>query len=56
MRYFEREYDEGREYTFTGRRRNAVIDYITDEKIRGKVNRMRIGEKMDLDHHPIKDG
>jgi len=55
MRYFEREYDEGAEYTFTGGRGNTVIDYVIgDKEIRGKMNRMRIGERIDSDHHPIE--
>jgi len=37
------EEDERREYTFTGGRGNSVIDYVIgDEKVRGKMNRMRI--------------
>jgi len=32
---------------------NTVIDYVLgDEEVREKVRRMKIGEKMDLNHQP----
>jgi len=46
------ENEEG-EYTFIGGKQ--VIDYVLgDEEVRGKAGRLRIGEKMDSDHHPIE--
>lgn len=47
--------DEEGEYTFTGGKGCTVIDYaIEDSEVKDKINRMRIGDRMDSDHHPIK--
>jgi len=47
--------DEEEEFMFTGGRRDTVIDYvIEDEKIREKVGKLTIGERIDLDHHPVE--
>jgi len=41
--------------TFTGVKGNTVIDYVLgDEEIKGKVERLRIAERVDSDHHPIE--
>jgi len=33
---------------------NTVIDYVLgDEKVRGKMERLRIGERIDSDYHPV---
>ena len=46
--------DEEGEYTYTGGKGETVIDYILgDEDIREKVERLEVGEKVDLDHHPL---
>ena len=45
--------EEG-EWTFTGGKRNTVIDYVIgNEECREKVKRLRVGDKIDSDHHPI---
>ncbi|XP_011879508.1 PREDICTED: uncharacterized protein LOC105568414, partial [Vollenhovia emeryi] len=47
--------DEEGEYTFTGGRGNTVIDYVIGgEDLRGKVESLRIGDKIDSDHHPLE--
>lgn len=47
--------DEGGEYTFTGGRGNTTIDYvIADEEVRERIECIRVGEKIDSDHHPIE--
>lgn len=48
--------DEKGEYIFTGGKKYTVINYaIGDKKVKGKMRvmeRMRIGNKIDSDHHP----
>src|SRR5436190_10980259 len=47
--------DEEGEWTFTGGRGNTVIDYVIGNKeCREKVKRLRVGDKIDSDHHPIE--
>jgi len=47
--------DEEGEFTFTGGKGNTVIDYIIgDEEARGRIREMKIGEKVDSDHHPLE--
>lgn len=44
--------EEG-EYTFTGGKGNTVIDYVIGEgEVKGKIERMRIGNRIDSDHQP----
>lgn len=46
--------DKKGEYTFTGERGNTVIDYIIgDWKVKERIVRMNVGEKVDLDHQPV---
>lgn len=46
--------DKEGEYTFTGKRGNTVIDYIIgDWKVKERIVRMNVGEKVDLDHQPV---
>lgn len=47
--------DEEGEYTFTGGKENTVIDYVIgDEEVRERVGKLRIGERVDSDHHPVE--
>lgn len=47
--------DEEGEYTFTGGKGNTVIDYvIKDKEVRERVGKLRIGERVDSDHHPVE--
>ncbi|XP_067206638.1 uncharacterized protein [Linepithema humile] len=47
--------DEEGEYTFTGGRGNTVIDYVIGEgEIRDRIEKMRIGDRVDSDHHPVE--
>lgn len=47
--------DEEGEYTFTGGRGNTVIDYVLDgEEVKEIVKRMRIGDRIETDHHPLE--
>lgn len=47
--------DENGEYTFTGGKRCTVIDYMMgDEEVRSKGNRIRIGDRINSDHHPME--
>src|SRR5436190_10590343 len=47
--------DEEGEWTFTGGRGNTVIDYVIgNEECREKVKRLRVGDRIDSDHHPIE--
>lgn len=32
----------------------TVIDYVIDEEVRGRIKRMRIGDRIDSDHHPVE--
>src|SRR5436190_6586989 len=47
--------DEEGEWIFRGGRGNKVIDYVIGkEECREKVKRLRVGDKIDSDHHPIE--
>jgi len=47
--------DEEGEYTYTGGRGCTVIDYIIGEgEVKDRVERMRIGDKVDSDHQPVE--
>lgn len=47
--------DEEGEYTYTRGKRNTVIDYVIgNEKVREKIRRMRIGDRIDSDHQPVE--
>lgn len=47
--------DEEGGYTFTGGRGNTVIDYVLGgEEVRERVERMRIGDRIESDHHPLE--
>jgi len=47
--------DEKGEFTFTGGRGNTIIDYVIGEvEAREKVGNLRIGERIDSDHHPVE--
>lgn len=40
---------------FTGGRACAVIDYIMgNNKVKDRVDKMFVGDRVDSDHHPIK--
>lgn len=47
--------DEEGEYTFTGEKGCTVIDYIIGEgEVKDRVERMKVGDKIDSDHHPVE--
>lgn len=47
--------DEEGEYTFTGGKGNTIIDFVLeDEDVRREIENMRIGDRIDSDHHPIE--
>lgn len=47
--------DEEGEFTFTGGKGCTVIDYVIgDEKVRVKIGSMKIGDRVDSDHHPLE--
>lgn len=47
--------DEEGEFTFTGGKGNTVIDYVMgSEDVRSKVDNMKIGDRVDSDHHPVE--
>lgn len=47
--------DEKDEFTFTGGKGNTVIDYVIgDDEARDRVLKMKIGDKIDSDHPPLK--
>lgn len=47
--------DEEGEFTFTGGRGNTVIDYVIGgEEMRRMMERLRVGDKVDSDHHPLE--
>jgi len=46
--------EEG-EFTFTGEKGNTVIDYVMgEEEVKERVERMRIGDRIDSDHHLVE--
>lgn len=46
--------DEEGEFTFTGGKRDTVIDYIVgNRKVKEKMKQMRIGDRVDSDHQPV---
>lgn len=46
--------NEEEEFTYTGGKGETVIDYVLgEEKIRDKVERLEVGERVDSDHHPL---
>lgn len=46
--------DEEGEWTYTGRRRDSVIDYVIgDERTRERVRKIKVEGKADSDHQPI---
>jgi len=47
--------DEEGEYTYTGGRGCTVIDYVIGEgEVKDRVERMRIGDRVDSDHQPVE--
>lgn len=47
--------DEEEEYSFTGGKGNMVIDYaIGDLEIRERIKSLKIGDRVDSDHHPVE--
>lgn len=47
--------DEEGEYTFTGGKGNTVINYVIGNlEVRDRIGNMRIGDKVDSDHHPME--
>jgi len=47
--------DEKGEFTFTRGKGDTVIDYVMgDEEVEEKVKRMRIGDRIDSDHHLVE--
>jgi len=47
--------DENGEFTFTVKKGNTVIDYIMgEEEVKERIERMRVGDKIDSDHHPVE--
>jgi len=47
--------DEEGEFTFTGGKGSTVIDYVIgDEEVREKIESMKIGDRVDFDHHPLE--
>lgn len=47
--------DKKGEFTFTGGKGCTVIDYlIGNEDVKGRIKRMRIGDRIDSDHHSVE--
>jgi len=47
--------DEEGEFTFMGDMGSTVIDYVIgDEETKERIRKMRIGDKVDSDHHPLE--
>jgi len=47
--------DEEGEFTFTVGKGYTVIDYVIgDEDVRGRIKRLRIGDRIESDHHPVE--
>lgn len=46
--------DERGEFTYTGGRGESVIDYVIgEERIKGRVIRLEVGDNVESDHHPL---
>jgi len=46
--------DEEEEFTFTGRG-NTIIDFVLEkEEVRGEIEEMKIGDRIDSDYHPVE--
>lgn len=46
--------DEEGEWTYTGERRESIIDYVLgNEEIRERIKKMKVKERVDSDHQPI---
>ncbi|TGZ52029.1 hypothetical protein DBV15_12118 [Temnothorax longispinosus] len=46
--------DEEGEFTYTGEKGETVIDYVIgNEKVRERVERLEVGERVDSAHHPL---
>lgn len=47
--------DEEGEFTFTGGKGPTVIDYVIGNgEVEKRVERLRVGDKIDSDHHPLE--
>lgn len=46
--------DEEGEYTYTGRKKNTIIDYVIGNEMKEKIRMMRIGDKIESDHQPVE--
>lgn len=47
--------DKEGKFTYTEGRGNTVIDYIIGEReTKERVKEMRVGDKVDSDHHPLE--
>jgi len=47
--------DKEGEFTFTGGRGNTTIDFVLDdEEVREEIEDMRIGDRIDSNHHPVE--
>lgn len=47
--------DEEVEFTFIGGKGSTVIDYVIgDKEVKERMEKMRIGDKIDSDHHPLE--
>lgn len=47
--------DKEGEFTITGGKDSMVIDYVIgDKEVKERVKRMRIGDKVDSDHHSLE--
>ncbi|KAL6431976.1 hypothetical protein ACFW04_007426 [Cataglyphis niger] len=47
-----KEYEE-EEFTYIGEKRETVIDYIIEWKVRERIERLEIGGKVASDHYPV---
>lgn len=46
--------DEEGEWTYTGERRESIIDYVLgNEETRERIKKMKVKERVDSDHQPI---
>lgn len=47
--------NEKEEFTFTGEKDNSVIDFVIgNREVRKRGEELRIGDRVDSDHHPIE--